>query len=131
METQIPTLNVNMDLLVYIASMVLTLAFSYFPKLNVWYAGKSTNFKKLFMAGLILLVLIVIFALNCFGIVAAVGLVCTKIGVIDTLLVYVVAIAINQGIFNISPVAKAVKEIKDRLELAKLVALSGQNKTAG
>jgi hypothetical protein len=120
-----------MDLLVYIASLVLTLAFSYFPKLNTWYAAKSTNFKKLFMAGLLLATLLVIFALNCFGLVAAAGLVCTKVGFLDVLIVYVVAIAINQGIFNISPVAKAVREIKDRLELAKLVALSGQNKTAG
>jgi hypothetical protein len=131
MEPQIPTLNVNMDLLVYIASLVLTLAFSYFPKLNTWYAVKSTDFKKLFMAGLLFVTLVVLVALNCFNLIAAPGLVCTRIGIIDTLIVYLVAIAINQGVFNISPVAKAVREIKDRLELAKLVALSGSNKTMG
>lgn len=102
---------VTTDWLVYIASALLSLAFSFIPKLNTWYAAHTDAFKKWVMLGLIFLVLAVVFALSCANVLQS-NLTCTVQGALDALVTYIFAIAINQGIFKITPQLAVVKAAK-------------------
>lgn len=107
---------VTSDWLVIVAGFLLSLAFSYVPGLNTWYAAKAKEFQKLLMAGIILLVLVVVFVMQCAGF-ANTGLECTPQGVINAVIVYGLALAANQGVYGVSPQTNAVKNI--RLEADK------------
>jgi preprotein translocase subunit SecY len=121
---------VTPDLLVYLASIVLSLLFSYVPKLNTWYAAKSDEFKKLLMLLLIFLTTVILFLLSCFSLLST-NLVCTKQGIFDGVMIFILAIVANQSVFTISPKAKAVKKLKEEKELARLVELSASTATEG
>jgi len=109
-------ITVTPDWLVVVAGFLLSLAFSYIPGLNTWYAAKAKEFQKLLMAGLILCVLVIVFVLQCAGL-ANTGMTCTTQGVLNAIIIYGLALATNQGTYGVSPQVKAVKDI--RLEADK------------
>lgn len=49
------------------AGIILSLGFSFIPKLNTWYAGQTDQIKQAIMGGLMLIVGIVSYGLACLG----------------------------------------------------------------
>ena len=99
---------VTPEFLALVAGLILSLAFSYIPGLNVAYAGLSEEAKKAIMAGLLLLTSIVLVVFSCTGIVAT-SIMCDKPGLILLAWIFIQALIANQSIYKITPKTKAVK----------------------
>jgi L-cystine uptake protein TcyP (sodium:dicarboxylate symporter family) len=82
--------------------------------LRTWYAGKSDEFKQLFMLGLLVVVAVASFGLACLGWGASLGinLACTVDGGLGLVVQLILAILANQGVYSISPQRKDVKFLK-------------------
>ena len=95
--------------LALIAGAVLSLLFSYVPKLSDWYAGLSSQYKKLVMGGVLVLTAAGIFALNCAGYGGMFGwdLTCDVPGAIGFVQVLIAALVANQAVYLISRKAKS------------------------
>lgn len=94
-----------------IAGIVLSLAFSYIPKANTWFAGLESTYKRLIMLGLLVLVTAVIYGFAClewFGVAAT----CDAAGAEALVKALIAAIIANQAAYLISPEPSAVREIK-------------------
>ena len=50
-----------------IGAILLSLGFSYIPGLSDWYEKQTSQYKQLFMLGMLLLVVVVMFGLSWFG----------------------------------------------------------------
>ena len=96
--------------LAMIAGAVLSLLFSYIPGLNTWFAGHAPEFKRLFMAGLMLVVAGAALGLSCAGIIS--GVACTQAGAIELAVTWILAVAANQATYDVSPQPAAVKLVK-------------------
>jgi len=107
-----PTIVVTPEALVLFAGVLLSLCFSYIPKLNVWFAAKSEEFKKLFMLGLLLIVTLGIFLLGCFKIVPVEAFTCDQQTAVKFFYMFVLALISNQSTYKISPMTNAVKQAK-------------------
>lgn len=94
-----------------IAGAVLSLAFSYIPGLNTKFAALSVEAKRLIMAGLLALISVVLYFLNC-GNILLVGLTCDKDGIIQLVWIFISAVVANQSVFNLTPQTNAVKAAK-------------------
>jgi hypothetical protein len=96
-------------------AVILSLAFSYIPKLNTWFAALEPEIKRLIMLGLLALIAGVSYGLACWGVLAdltGIELTCDKTGLFELLRVFVMAIIANQGIYSLSPQTEAVREVK-------------------
>lgn len=88
-------------LLTMIAGVILSLAFSYIPKLKTWFENQSPNTKRLVMLGAIALAAGGAFGLACLG--RFDGLACTQAGAWDIVeLLFLAAIA-NQTAYKLTP----------------------------
>lgn len=108
-------MTVSSEMLVGIAGVVLSLAFSYIPGLRTWYAALVAETKQLIMLGLIILVSGAIFALGCYGILS-VGVACDKYGAISLVWMIVLGLTSNQAAYMITPAANDVviaKQLRD------------------
>ena len=85
------------ELLASIAGIVLSLMFSYLPRLADWFDKLSPQYKRLLMGGLLVCVAGAVFSLSCIGIVVAV--VCDKAGAVGLLKVLIAALIANQSVF--------------------------------
>ena len=97
------------------AAILLSLTFSYLPKLNTWYAAQEEQTKKLVMLGAIAVVAAGSFALACAGLVTDLfGLVltCDRAGALVVVRSFIFALMANQAAYLISPKTAAVKEVK-------------------
>jgi hypothetical protein len=99
------------DLLAAIAGVVLSLAFSYIPGLNVKFAALNDTWKRLIMLFLLLVVAGVIYGLGCADIIQP-GLTCDKAGLTQLVWMFVLAAMANQTTFKLTPQTKAVKAAK-------------------
>jgi O-phosphoseryl-tRNA(Cys) synthetase len=99
-----------------VAGIVLSLVFSYVPKLKDWYDGLEGNKRRLLMLGLLTGVALGAFGLACADLVAQVGIgvLCTKAGAFELLRSLVYAIIANQSTFMISPKTKGYKEKRNK-----------------
>lgn len=95
------------ELLASIAGVVLSLAFSYIPGLNAWYAVLEPIHKRLIMMALILAVAFSAFGLSCAGWWPTVT--CDQAGISGLIEVFVKALIANQAAYLISPVSEAAK----------------------
>lgn len=104
-----------------VASAVLSLGFSYIPKLKDWYAKLGQNEdgsddggtkKRLVMLVLLSGVTLVVFGLSCAGLGAGfeINVTCDQPGAIGLIKAFVLAIAANQGTYMITkrPKVKAI-----------------------
>jgi len=93
------------ELFPYIAGVVLSLVFSYFPGLSKWYDGLASNVKRLVMLGLILVVAGAYFGLSCTSWAADLGidLACTEDGFKAVVLAFVQILIANQATYLASP----------------------------
>lgn len=85
-----------------VAGILLSLGFSYIPKLRQWHDRQTPEIKRLIMACLLLIVSVAIFALSCNGIVG--GVTCDKAGAVSLVSIFIAALIANQGMFLISKV---------------------------
>lgn len=107
-----PTIVVTPEALVLFAGVILSLCFSYIPKLNVWYAAKSEEFKKLVMLVLLLVVTAGIFVLGCFNIIPVESFTCERQTAVKFFYLFILALISNQSVYKVSPTTQAVKQAK-------------------
>ena len=105
----------NAQVLAAVAGFFLSLLFSYVPGFRSWFDGldvshgqeKGGNYKRLIMAGLIVLVAGVSFGLSCAGwldkFAPDLALACTEDGAADLIMAVVLALAANQGAYALTP----------------------------
>jgi hypothetical protein len=82
--------------LIAIGAAVLSLLLEYIPPFSTWYEKLAPGYKRLFMAGLLFVVVAGAFGLSCAGIIVLFA--CSWAGVWAAVQVWLFAIAINQGI---------------------------------
>jgi len=93
-----------------VAGVVLSLAFSYIPTLNTKFAALSTEYKRLIMLGLLVLVAAGAYGVSCAGWWTVVT--CDQAG-IKTLVTALLAAAVaNQTTYSLTPQASAVREAR-------------------
>jgi len=105
-------ITIGSEWIIQVAAAVLSLAMSYIPGLRTWFAAQSQEFKSLFMAGVLLLVTGGVFGLGCAGWLET-NLVCNSEGIKSAVFMLFLAIATNQGIYNVSPQTQDVKTAKE------------------
>lgn len=103
--------------LTLIAASLLSVLFSYVPKLKDWFDAKDATTKRLIMAGALLVVSAVIFGASCFDLGLPFQVACTKDGVVGLVTTYVIALMANQGTYLITPKysiaeAKKIKQVE-------------------
>lgn len=97
-----------------IAGVILSLLFSYIPKLNTRFAAKTEEEKKLWMLGLLILVAAAAFGLSCtrYGAMIGIPIQCTDAGAIEMIKILAAAVIANQTTFSITPQTRGVKAAK-------------------
>jgi len=91
-----------------IAGVVLSLAFSYIPGLNVKFAALEPTVKRLIMLGLLAVVAGAVFGLGCVHILV-VQLTCDQAGAVQLVFIFISAVMANQAAFVITPQVVAAK----------------------
>jgi len=89
------------DVLALYAGAVLSLLASYVPGLSGWYDGLEGTYKRLLMAGLLLLVGIGVVGLACAK-VGSIPVTCDQAGVEGVVRAFVLALIANQSAYKIT-----------------------------
>ena len=89
------------ELIIYLASAALSLAFEYFPGLEGWYNRLADKYQQLIMLGLLVLAVGVAYTASCLGLDSR--YVCDQDGLWLAVKDLLSAIAINQGVFKLLP----------------------------
>jgi len=101
--------NMTSEQLAAIAGVILSLSFSYIPKLSDWFHALEPTMKRLIMAGLLLAVAAGAYGLSCGAVITAVT--CDKSGAMGLVMAFIAALVANQAAFAISP-RKAIAVLK-------------------
>lgn len=100
------------------AGALLSLAFSYIPKLKDWFEEKDATTKRLIMAGALLAVSLGVFGMACAdllgGLPIQVTAVCDRNGAVAIAVNFLIALVANQATFMITPQPKA-KTVEDTI----------------
>jgi len=107
-----------------LAGIVLSLAFSYIPKANTWFAALAAEYKRLIMLGVLLATALAVYGISCAGWFAT-GITCDQAGITALVQAFIAALVANQATYLITPQPSAVREA--RLE-SREVALVPQVK---
>jgi hypothetical protein len=99
------------SLIVFIAGALISLATSYLPWFNTWYAGLESKYKPLLQLGFNIVGALIIFAVSCAQITT--WLSCDATGVVFLLKTFVLMLLGNQTAFLLSTQTKSVKEVKE------------------
>jgi hypothetical protein len=95
-----------------------TLLFTLFPKLNVWFAAKAEDEKQQIMAALLIGFALLGGVLTCTGVLAL--FICTKNGIVEfILLILVPSVLTNQSVDRLVPKPAAVKAAKIAGKIAR------------
>lgn len=89
------------EYIIYLASVLLTLAFEYFPWLAAKYNALADHYQQLIMLGLLVLTVAVAYGASCLGLQST--YVCDQDGLFLAIKDLLMAIAINQGVFKLLP----------------------------
>ncbi len=81
------------------AGVLLSLLLAYIPGVSSWYDGKDTKTKAGIMAGLLAMVAVSVYGLDCLGWVVDLGVSCTQVGAIELVKLFVSALISNQATF--------------------------------
>ena len=84
-----------------IAGVLLAILFEYVPKLHPWYNNLQDTQQRLVMLGCLFLVVAGSFGLSCAGWLNTWA--CTQAGAKDAVFAFVLALATNQGTYQILP----------------------------
>ena len=82
-----------------VAGVILSLLFKYVPGLSDWYENQDSQFKELFMLGLMVGAVAVTYGLSCFGWLDIYA--CGQEGLRDAVFSLVGAVVGNQGAYSI------------------------------
>lgn len=104
----IPSFVLSPGILAAIAGAVLSLAFSYIPGLNTAFAGLGSEFKRLVMVLLLLILSGAMYGLGCGGILQN-GLTCDQQGFVQLVWIFILAMMANQSAYQLTPQTIAVK----------------------
>lgn len=99
------------ELLVSVAGILLSLAFSYIPGLRVKWGQLDPDRQRIYMLGLIVLTAGAVFGLGCAGWLT-VNLSCDEAGAQKLIYMIVLGLIANQSAYQISPLPGDVKEAK-------------------
>jgi hypothetical protein len=97
------------------AGILLSLLFSYTPKLSTWYAAQSKETKQLIMLGLLFVTAGAAFGLACAGVLTdlfGITITCDKAGALGLASAFISALIANQAMFMATPQTKGVKAAK-------------------
>lgn len=110
-----PVANINLtaEKIALWAGVFVSWLLSFFPGLNTWYASKTEDFKKLFMIGVLTIVVVGLYALMCFGILTITDMTCSTDSFVAITYMWILAIASNQSIHRIMPELASVKKAKE------------------
>ncbi|KKT30690.1 MAG: hypothetical protein UW18_C0012G0009 [Microgenomates group bacterium GW2011_GWF1_44_10] len=108
----IPEISFNTEFLVMMLGIASSAFFTYVPTLNVWFANKSEEYKKLFMLILMFLITAVVFVLGCTNILIINDFTCGQKSAVYFLYVFGLSVISNQTTHKISPTPMAVKQAK-------------------
>ena len=98
------------ELLVSIAGIILSLAFSYVPGLAAKFAGLESVYKRLITLGLALVAAVGVFGLSCAGLIDSVT--CDQAGGWNLLQLFIYAAIANQAAYTLSPETQVVQDAK-------------------
>jgi len=92
------------ETLAMLAGAVLSLAFSYVPGLSAWFGNLEGTYKRLVMAGLLLLVAVGVAGLACagFGPDFNLGITCDRAGLVGLFQAFMLALVANQATYSIT-----------------------------
>ncbi len=82
------------EILVGLGAAGLSLLFEYFPGFDAWYEKLTKQYKRLFMAGVLFVIVAAIFGLSCAGVSAVFA--CTYAGAWVALQLWAGAVVVNQ-----------------------------------
>lgn len=99
------------ELLAGIVAAIISLAFSYIPGLSEKFAALAGEYKRLIMAGLMVVVAGAVYAGSCLNLLS-IGVACDKPGVLQLISIVLAALIANQGVYAISPQTAAVRAAK-------------------
>lgn len=94
-----------------LAGIVLSVAFSYIPKANTWFAALAAEYKRLIMLGVLLATAAAIYGIGCAGWLDT-GLTCDQNGLTTLVKAFVAAVIANQAAYLITPQSTAVREAR-------------------
>jgi len=92
--------------LALLAGGLLSLVFSYFPKLKDWYEALDGTKKRLIMIGVLLGVSLTVYGVSCTQFAGFLGLpvvACDQSGAVELLKVFLLALIANQSVYSVSP----------------------------
>ena len=98
-------MNLTPDLIVMVAGLLLAMVFDFVPKAKAWFDTKSVEMKRLINAGIMLLVVVVVFGFNCLGWGEGLGIpavACTQEGALFMIQLFVLGIGMNYGTHAVS-----------------------------
>lgn len=119
-----PTIQLSAEVLAGFAGAIISIIFSYFPRLKDAFAALSTELKSGIMLGLLALTTAVITALDWFNVIDA-GLTFDGQWVARVVFIFISAVIANQAAYKVSPQTKSVKIAKlerDYNDQAELLA---------
>lgn len=90
------TIQVTPEQFIALMAAILAILFEWLPSLKKWWDTLTPDRKRLYMIGMLVLLVGVTFGLSCAGLTDA--FTCTVMGAIDALILLMQAIAINQGV---------------------------------
>lgn len=96
----------TVETLSIVAGIVLSLAFSYIPKLSDKFASLDSQRKSLIMLGCLFLVALGSFALSCLNVGFETGVTCDNAGAVKLITIFVSAAIANQTTYMLSPQRK-------------------------
>lgn len=105
------------DLLASLAGIALSLAFAYVPGLRDWFDGLTTEYKRLVMAGALLIVAAGTLALSCGGVLDPPVVTCDKPGIVGLAQAFVFALVANQAAYGLAVVKRQQDEWDDVPEM--------------
>jgi len=88
------------EFLASVAGIALSLGFSYIPGLREWFESLDGVYKRVIMAGMLLVVSVAIYALACAGVVG--GVTCDQPGLIALVQAFISALVANQATYTLT-----------------------------
>jgi putative flippase GtrA len=102
----------NPVVLASIVAIVVSMIFSYFPGLRVWFGALKSSIKSLLMIGILVLVSFAVWGAGCLELLS-INLTCNKAGLVELVKIFVATILANQATYLVSPIPADVREAKD------------------
>lgn len=109
----VPNITLDLSMIAAAAGIIVSLVFTYVPKLNVWFGSQPEAYKQGFMALAGLIFAFVVFGLSC-GKIVTLNIPCTAIGATNILWMWGAWVVGNQSADRASPEPQSLKTAKGK-----------------